>query len=326
MLDQAHAELTADPRDPPGRRRAGDHHGRRPRPRGRRPAAPAPRHRPGRRHLRRPAGLRTDRRVRRLAPTRGSSRSGWCPRASTSRGCGSASTPPTPSPSCSSARPSAGWCGGRVRCGARRRSSSSPTTSRLRTFAAQLAEQRTHSLRRREQDGRPAARSSSTSSPLGEAEDQLSLFEAISATPLDDGDPSSIFDDAHPDDLIHDAGRGPRPRARDRAGRTAAAVRRGRDDAGDGRVLTVSRTQRKRELRQANTDRVVMLTHLTGLDPQVDQRPAQPRRRACRASTRPPSATSRSASSSPTAGSTRPERRACSLGPLRASLRATGDA
>jgi hypothetical protein len=36
-----------------------------------------------------------------------------------------------------------------------------------------------------------------------------------------------------------------------------------------GRVLTVSRTQRKRELRQANSDRVQMLGHLTGLDHKV---------------------------------------------------------
>jgi uncharacterized protein (DUF1015 family) len=36
-----------------------------------------------------------------------------------------------------------------------------------------------------------------------------------------------------------------------------------------GPTLTVSRTQRKRELRQANTDRVAMLTHLTGLSPEV---------------------------------------------------------
>jgi hypothetical protein len=31
----------------------------------------------------------------------------------------------------------------------------------------------------------------------------------------------------------------------------------------------VPRTQRKRELRQENTDRVRMLTHLTGLTPEV---------------------------------------------------------
>jgi hypothetical protein len=77
-----------------------------------------------------------------------------------------------------------------------------------------------------------------------------------------------VFDDAHPDDLIHDA-----EEAYDLALEIELAAPPplaggGRDEA-DGRVLTVSRTQRKKELRRANTDRVVILTHLTGLDPQV---------------------------------------------------------
>jgi superfamily II DNA or RNA helicase len=78
-----------------------------------------------------------------------------------------------------------------------------PDDLRLRTFAAQLAEQRTHSLRGARRTA-TSSRSSSTQLSADEAEDQLSLFQAISATPLDDGDPSSIFDDAHPEDLIHD--------------------------------------------------------------------------------------------------------------------------
>jgi superfamily II DNA or RNA helicase len=142
-----------------------------------------------------------------------------------------------------------------------------PDDARLRTFAAQIAEARTHSLRRREQDGDqlPVERDRV---PLGE-DDQLSLFEAISATPSDgDGSPAGVFDDAHPDDLIHDA-----EEAYDLALEIELAAPPplaggGRDEA-DGRVLTVSRTQRKKELRRANTDRVVILTHLTGLDPQV---------------------------------------------------------
>jgi superfamily II DNA or RNA helicase len=142
-----------------------------------------------------------------------------------------------------------------------------PDDVRLRTFAAQLAEQRTHSLKRREEDGeQPPVELLDQLPPDGE--DQLSLFAAISATPLDDGpDPTSIFDDAHPEDLVHD------PTVEDltleielappppRAG--------GGADERAGATITVSRTQRKRELRQANTDRVRMLTHLTGLAPEV---------------------------------------------------------
>jgi superfamily II DNA or RNA helicase len=141
-----------------------------------------------------------------------------------------------------------------------------PDDVRLRTFAAQLAEQRTHSLKRREEEGeQPPVELLDQLPPEGE--DQLSLFAAISATPLDDRDPGSIFDDAHPEDLVHDVTvedltleielAPPPPRAG------------GGQHDGPGGTITVSRTQRKRELRQANTDRVRMLTHLTGLTPEV---------------------------------------------------------
>ena len=135
-----------------------------------------------------------------------------------------------------------------------------PDDLRLRTYAAQLAEARTHSLRRREDDGdQPSVELDQLPA---DGEEQLSLFQAISATPLQ-GDPTSVFDDAHPEDLIVDAGgtwtmeielAAPPPIA----GASELA-----------RTLTVPRTQRKRELRQENTDRVRMLTHLTGLTPEV---------------------------------------------------------
>jgi superfamily II DNA or RNA helicase len=141
-----------------------------------------------------------------------------------------------------------------------------PDDVRLRTFAAQLAEQRTHSLKRREEDGDQDPVELLDQLPP-EGEDQLSLFAAISATPLDDRDPGSIFDDAHPEDLVHEVTvedltleielAPPPPRAG------------GGDHGQPGATVTVSRTQRKRELRQANTDRVRMLTHLTGLTPEV---------------------------------------------------------
>jgi hypothetical protein len=141
-----------------------------------------------------------------------------------------------------------------------------PDDVRLRTFAAQLADQRTHSLKRREEEGDQDPVELLDQLPP-EGEDQLSLFAAISATPLDDRDPSSIFDDAHPEDLVHDVA------AEDLTLEIELAPPPPRAGGGEhgqaGTTITVSRTQRKRELRQANTDRVRMLTHLTGLTPEV---------------------------------------------------------
>lgn len=135
-----------------------------------------------------------------------------------------------------------------------------PGDVRLRTYAAQLAEARTHSLRRREEDGdQPRVELDRLS---GDGDEQLSLFQAISATPLE-SDPTSVFDDAHPEDLIvDDPGALTLEIELDAPPPIAGAS----ELAG---TLTVPRTQRKRELRQENTDRVRMLTHLTGLTPEV---------------------------------------------------------
>jgi len=138
-----------------------------------------------------------------------------------------------------------------------------PDDVRLRTFAAQLAESRTHSLRRREDDGDQPTVELDQLGP--EADEQLSLFRAISATPTAGDDPTSVFDDAHPDDLIVDDATALTLEIELAAPPPIAG-------AGDGDVattLTVPRTQRKRELRQENTDRVRMLTHLTGLTAEV---------------------------------------------------------
>jgi superfamily II DNA or RNA helicase len=141
-----------------------------------------------------------------------------------------------------------------------------PDDARLRGFATSLAEQRMHSLRRREADGDQVAVEFDQLPPDGE--EQLSLFQAISATPLVQGDATSVFDDAHPEDLIVDGVEdltleielaAPPPLA---GGGTAVGGE-------PGRTITISRTQHKRELRQANTDRVRMLRHLTGLTPEV---------------------------------------------------------
>ena len=150
-----------------------------------------------------------------------------------------------------------------------------PDDIRLRSFAAQLAEARTHSIAQREADGeQPPVE-------LDEAaiddDGQLSLFEAISATPLEDGataadgEPTGVFDPAYPEDVIVDDADAltleielavPPPRG--------GPVSADEDTpAAAGGTLTVNRAQRKRELRQANTDRVRMLTHLTGLTPEV---------------------------------------------------------
>jgi superfamily II DNA or RNA helicase len=137
-----------------------------------------------------------------------------------------------------------------------------PDDLRVRTFAARLAEQRTHSLRRREEDGdQPPVELDQI--PVGQ-DDQLSLFQAISATPTQQ-DATSVFDDSHPEDLIYD---GVEDLSLEIELASPPPLRGGANDGG-GTTLTVSRTQRKRELRQANTDRVRMLTHLTGLTPEV---------------------------------------------------------
>ena len=80
------------------------------------------------RHLRRPGRVGPDRASSPSAGSRGWWPCAWCPRASTSRGCGSACTPPRRRPSCSSARRSAASCAGRRACRTSRRTCTSPTT------------------------------------------------------------------------------------------------------------------------------------------------------------------------------------------------------
>ncbi|GGI02868.1 DEAD/DEAH box helicase [Egicoccus halophilus] len=141
-----------------------------------------------------------------------------------------------------------------------------PDDYRLRTFATQIADQRTHSLKRREEEGDQEPVELLDQLPP-EGEDQLSLFAAISATAVVDHDPSSIFDDHHPEDLVHEPAVEDLTLEIELAPPPPRAGGGSEQDAG-GSTLTVSRTQRKRELRQANTDRVRMLTHLTGLSPE----------------------------------------------------------
>ncbi len=76
-----------------------------------------------------------------------------------------------------------------------------PDDIRLRTFAHQLAEQRRHSLRKRSEDSAepdPLPPDPTALDALGEPE-QLSLFAALSATPIEVDEPS-VFDDEHDGD------------------------------------------------------------------------------------------------------------------------------
>ncbi|MEX0868927.1 MAG: DEAD/DEAH box helicase [Nitriliruptoraceae bacterium] len=131
-----------------------------------------------------------------------------------------------------------------------------PDDIRLRTLAHQLAQERTHSLARREADGDqpPVALDAAT-------DDQLSLFAAISATPEMDDAASGIFDDAHPEDLIVDAA--------DMGAYDIELLPPPALGSDHGVMDGGSRRRRKRELRQQNSDRVRIISHLSGLTPEV---------------------------------------------------------
>lgn len=134
-----------------------------------------------------------------------------------------------------------------------------PDDVRLRTHAATLAERRTHSLRRRVDDGlQDDVALDEVAVDPGE---QISLFAAISATPMghDDGSaPQGVFDDSDGEDLIHDGG------AHGIEIDLVAPPRRSREAAGDvdGGVPLVVVAE---ELRSACHDRVQVLVNLTGL-------------------------------------------------------------
>lgn len=132
-----------------------------------------------------------------------------------------------------------------------------PDDHRLRQWAAQITELRRHSLRRRDDEGEHEALE--PEAPPAEAEaDQLSLFSAISATPLDvPAATGPAFDEipAEPDPA--DDGTMPVTLApppplpgRDAQGTEAAGV---------------PRQAHKRRLRDANAAKVRTLARLTGL-------------------------------------------------------------
>ena len=147
-----------------------------------------------------------------------------------------------------------------------------PDDLRLRLFAAGIAEQRRHSLRKPEYDGeeRFAAPLELPADPLAEVEEQLSLFAAISAIPLDEhGRPlesspiTEILDggDEEIPGLVGEdvpAGRGLLVLTG-----SEAEVAVPTPDPEPGAAPTVSARSRRLELRELNSARVRRLVHRT---------------------------------------------------------------
>jgi superfamily II DNA or RNA helicase len=142
-----------------------------------------------------------------------------------------------------------------------------PDDPRLRTWAATIAEQRRHSLRRTWEDGEVVERAPDDPTALDEVpgeDEQLSLFAVLSSQVLDDSGGPSAFDDVDGlDDPEDDDDDGsvpielppPPPPGSTRWSRPVTA-----EDL-DGRSLP----EVKRELRDANADLALHLVRFTGL-------------------------------------------------------------
>jgi superfamily II DNA or RNA helicase len=140
-----------------------------------------------------------------------------------------------------------------------------PDDPRLRTWAAGIAEHRRHSLAkvRRADEELVDGAERALDEVAGAADEQLSLFAALSSHVLDGDATASVFDpvDEHPDDPDEDEDGSvpielPTP-PRPGAGRFSTPVP---DDLG-GRPLT----EVKRELREANADLALHLVRFTGM-------------------------------------------------------------
>jgi hypothetical protein len=130
-----------------------------------------------------------------------------------------------------------------------------PDDPRLRRWAAEITEQRRHSLRRRadQRDDEVVA------PPPLEPRDQLSLFSAISATPLGTAPVGEqAFDDVDPDADADQDGTLPISLA-------PPPPLPGRTPTPDHAVDVPTRQSTKRRLRALNTDRVRALARVTGL-------------------------------------------------------------
>jgi hypothetical protein len=158
-----------------------------------------------------------------------------------------------------------------------------PDDLRLRTFATGIAEQRRHSLRRQQEafgdeDGerRPREAEPSADEPADPAE-QLSLFTAISAVPLDEQgrrlDGVRVYDDGENDaipDLVGARGTADEHRASPVAAVVGSAPvplpepDSGADGDRRGENRKTSALQRRRQLREQNSTVVADLVHVTG--------------------------------------------------------------
>ena len=165
-----------------------------------------------------------------------------------------------------------------------------PDDLRLRTFAGGIAEQRRHNLRRLQEllddddTGHRRARDDErdTEATATGEDEQLSLFTAISAVPLDEEgrrfDGVRLYDDTDdPDsgvipDLVDGAGRPGAPRSGDGDGGAASAASvpqvpvplPGPDPIGAGGRPKTSALARRRQLREQNSAAITDLVHITG--------------------------------------------------------------
>ena len=141
-----------------------------------------------------------------------------------------------------------------------------PDDPRLRTCAAGIAEQRRHSLRRRDDDeGAPDLGLAPETPPEEPADEQLSLFAVISATAI--GEPHApTFFDSEPD-APEGTAEGltlllaPPPLPPGAAAAGAAESEAAGGSGGD--TVVVTRSEHKRALRAGNTDRARTIARLT---------------------------------------------------------------
>ncbi len=139
-----------------------------------------------------------------------------------------------------------------------------PDDPRLRVYAATIREERTHALHRREQDEDDREEGLLDDVPAGGPEEQMSLFAAISATTTGNHDDRGLVATEVADEPDHDGVMATGPTIQ-LAPPPPPLARLGEDDGTPG----TSRATRKRELRRSNSDRVHLITQLTGLDAKV---------------------------------------------------------
>jgi superfamily II DNA or RNA helicase len=135
-----------------------------------------------------------------------------------------------------------------------------PDDPRLRARAFQIADLRRHSLRKRAER---AVLEDAEAAPLDTVPaEQMSLFAALSATPLGDQPTHERADEEHHDEL-DDAGAEEHGYELELAPLPLPGAAAGAPADGTA-TATISRTQQRRVLRDRNADRVAELTRKTG--------------------------------------------------------------